>query len=65
MLSSAYAQTVISFDDLKEGRTKFSNSSIQAAKEAKKNTNGSRAIYQFDLDYDAADEQYATDLGFD
>ena len=65
MLSSAYAQTVISFDDLKNSRTKFDNNAVQAAKEAKKNTNGSRAIYQFDLDYDAADEQYATDLGFD
>lgn len=64
MLSSAYAQTVFNAADLKNSRVKFDKSAVQAAK-ATRGSNNSRAIYTFELDYSAADEQYAIDLGFD
>ncbi len=64
MLSSAYAQTVFNAAGLKNSRVKFDKSAVQAAK-ATNSSNNSRATYTFQLDYAAADEQYATDLGFD
>ena len=61
----AFSQTLIDVSSFKNGRVYLDNSTVLAAKSAAKSNNNSRAIYQFDLDYDAADEQYAIDLGFE
>ena len=63
MLSSAYAQIAVPVNEIKVG-AKFDKNQIKSVKDSKKMQNGDRAVLTFELDYDAADETYATDLGF-